>query len=314
MESFLDLRSFLNASPSIEEAEIDFEWSQIETKKTDLARFKKLSLLSFGPKSKLIKCDFVENFPNLKIVWAIGQHRLIDISALTAIPDLEEFKVTAAWQLDLSPFDGLSNLKKLTIDGPTKKYKCLNSLKNLVCLDMSNLKLKDLKSISALSSLRVLRARAIPLRTFGEINPNAPIEHLDLSQTKIKNLDSIHPFSNLKELRIADCKMMEDISAVTRLKSLKQLYLNNIPNELDISPLSDCPELEVLFFYGTKVSQNSLQVLNRIPKLRKCEFNLDMCPNWTVNEVQSLSRKCMFRLILKGGNVYKSLEEQTNTY
>lgn len=305
LQIFTDVAQFFSASQEITGAKVDFAWSLAVERREQLKRFRNLSNLSFGPNSRIEKCDALDEIPSLTSVSLIGQHRLKNISSLTKLPRLTELKITAAWQLDLKPLGEMHNLINLILDGPEKGYGVINNLKNLVRLEMTCLKMKNLKCISNLQCLHRLEARAIPLHTLEGIPCQAPIEHLNVSQTLI---DSLKPAACLKDLKVlwmTKCKKVNDIREVVNLQNLREIYLNDNPNELDLLPLTECPKLEVLYFYGTRVTQESLKSLTSMKQLKCCEFSITRnVPPYSVKQIQSFAPECKFRIVLPGGEIY----------
>lgn len=307
IQLFTDVEEFFTTSEGITGAKVDFTWSLAVERREHLKRFKNLSVLSFGPESRIETCEALDEIPSLTSVSLIGQHRLKDFSALAKLPRLTELKVTAAWQLDLKPLGEMRNLKSLLLDGPEKGYGVINNLEDLIYLELTCLKMKNLKCISKLKYLNRLEARAIPLHTLEGIPCQAPIEHLDVSQTLIDSVEPAASLNHLKVLWMTKCKNIKEIKALAIMRNLKEIYLNDIPNELELSPLKECTNLEVLFFYGTEVTPESLIALKDMRRLKRCEFTLMRKePHFSVQQIQSFAPGCKFRIVLFGGEIYST--------
>lgn len=304
VQRYSDVGHFFAADESLVAAEVDFAWSLAIENREALRRFRNLALLSFGPNTKIETCEAVDELQCLKSVWLIGQHRLRDFSALTRLPELAELKVTAAWELDLGPLSGMRYLGSLLLDGPRKGYSVINTLDRLVDLKLHAIKIKDLECISHLRLLKKLEARAMPLKTLEGIPSEAPIEHLNVSQTAIKSVEPAASLKRLEVLWMTKCRNIKELGAVAGMRRLKEIYLNDIPGPLNLGPLTECPQLEVLFFYGTKVTSDSLRALKDMKSLKRCEFGLMKESDYSIEDIQSFAPQCRFRIIGPGGTVY----------
>jgi len=307
IQLFNDVTQFFSTSQEITGAKVDFAWFLAVERREHLKRFRNLSILSFGPNSRIETCEALDEIPTLTSVSLIGQHRLKDFSALTKLPRLTELRVTAAWQLDLKPLGEMYNLTSLLLDGPEKGYGVINNLENLIHLEMSCLKMKNLKCISNLHRLNRLEARAIPLHTLEGVPCQAPIEHLNVSQTLIDSVEPAVCLNQLKVLWMTKCKNIKEIKPTINMQNLREIYLNDNPNELDLSPLTECPKLEVLYFYGTEVTPESLKALSGMKQLKRCEFcQTHKNPPYSVKQIQSFAPECRFRIVLPRGEIYST--------
>jgi internalin A len=307
IRKYTDPAQFFAAAEGITEAEVDFEWTLAVQQRQHLKRLRNLSLLSFGPSSRIETCESIDEIPSLTSVWLIGQHRLKDFSALARLSRLTELKVTAAWQLDLKPLRKMVNLKSLLLDGPESGYDAINSLTNLTDLHVYSIKIKNLKCISKLHCLEKLEVRAVPIITLEGLPNQAPLEHLDVSQTLISSVEQAASLTHLRVLRMAKCENIKEIEPTVSMRNLEEIYLNDIPNELDLSPLTKCPNLGVLFFYGTRVTSESFRAFWEMKRLRHCEFSLmQRGYPFSIQEIQSFAPNCKFRIVLPDGEIYST--------
>jgi hypothetical protein len=304
IQRYSDVGQFFAADESLVAAEVDFAWSLAVEKREALRRFRNLALLSFGPNAKIETCEAVDELQCLKSVWLIGQHRLRDFSALARLPELADLRVTAAWELDLGPLSAMRQLGSLLLDGPRKGYSVINTLDRLVDLKLYAIKIKDLECISNLRLLRTLEARAMPLKTLEGMPSEAPIEHLNVSQTAIKSVEPAASLKRLEVLWMTKCRNIKELGPAAGMRRLKELYLNDIPGALNLGPLTECPKLEVLFFYGTKVTSESLRALKDMKSLKRCEFSLVKEGDYSIEDIQSFAPQCRFRIITPNGKVY----------
>lgn len=101
----------------------------------------------------------------------------------------------------------------------------------------------------------------------GESYPT-DIDYLYLSGKNITNADieNLKYFTNLKNLQLADNSNLTDISVLSNLTQLEELWIQNTGIS-DISPLSGCKNLKALGIKYTKVKD--LSVLSGFTKLEK---------------------------------------------
>lgn len=116
--------------------------------------------------------------------------------------------------------------------------------KKIEQLDLSHLKISDIKPLEVLTQLK----------------------RLYLHDTKVSNLEPLMALTNLRELRLSRTPVT-NLEPLTALTKLRRLWIDGTPTS-DLAPLSVCTELELLDIGYTRVSNlDSLQGLTKLKKL-----------------------------------------------
>jgi hypothetical protein len=118
---------------------------------------------------------------------------------------------------------------------------------------------------------------------------NARVMHF--YEMRVSDLTSLNKNKNLSELAIHWNSKLEDISPVAGIKGLKGLVLEDTPKVSDLSPLSQCIDLESFEFSGGMWKKNkteSLEPISGLPKLNSLRL-LNLAVNGGLKPLASLS-------------------------
>lgn len=148
------------------------------------------------------------------------------------LPWLESLYVQEYRAHDLSPLDRLTLLRNLQL-GPARRLTTLDG---------------GLERFTNLTKLAVYHA------------------------PRLRDLNALREVPLLVELELYSCRSVADLSAIGDLRRLTSLLLIDCGRVASLKPLQNCPELQVVLFYGsTNVEDGDLSVLDDV-RVRKVSF------------------------------------------
>ena len=249
-----------------------------------LTKFKNLKNLklsnvkigSIKPLAKLKKLQTLE-INNLDYPEIRPSKFIIKIRTFLRLPiknTVENKTIFDKMPFDINPVGKLTNLEKLSITNiKMKNIKTIGNLKKLQHLEFYNLYLSD-NSISPLSSLTNLKYLSIydspydlranniqPLKTL--VN----LETLILSGLSIRDLSPLAGLKNLQNLGFYRAQV-SNISPLANLTNLRSLSLN-YTQVTDIQPIVNLKNLKQLYLYDSPVGNEQIKQLQQsLPNLQ----------------------------------------------
>jgi Leucine-rich repeat (LRR) protein len=191
----------------------------------------------------------------------------------------------------------------------TKKewIQLLPQLGNIKYLWISGLVNQEfIDAICEMSWLKSLCIKWTSIKKLDKISNLNNLIHLFIgSSSKLENMNGLENLTNLITLQIEGFKLINDISPITKLKTLKGLHIRGdmwkkqyIDN---LNGLENLIELEYFSLDGTEVKEKDIQPIKKLFKLK----NLEMGYWWTKENYIELY-KCLNEL--KYGGVKKAVE------
>ncbi len=136
-----------------------------------------------------------------------------------------ELRVSGHGLRDLRPLARLPRLERLWIRTHARcALEPLHSLPSLRELALTDLPLDDLAPLAALTQLRALRLENLPPVDLGPLASLGSLEDLCLRRTRVASLAPLAGLTQLRELELTDGVLLEDLSALAALPSLR--YIN----------------------------------------------------------------------------------------
>ncbi|CAL6032077.1 leucine-rich_repeat domain-containing protein [Hexamita inflata] len=186
--------------------------------------------------------DFQELLPNTAL--DLGHKKLVNISLLAALVNLQNLSLVRNEIVDLSPLSGL-NLVQLNISqNCVVDLAPLKTQANLQNLTMSLNSIQDLTPVSSMVNLLQLDVAVNYISDISPLRFCTKLQNVYLSCNKISD---ISPLAHLKDLVFLAMfsNQVQDLSPLQSLRSLATLYVweNRI---VSVYPVSELPELKVL--------------------------------------------------------------------
>ena len=207
-----------------------------------------LSDLSFSHlPEELSDCDWLEQ---LKIQ---DNNKLLDLSPLSGLQNLQKLYCSTTRVSDLSPLSGLLNLKELNCDTTqVSDLSPLSRLQNLQKLYCSITKVSDLNPLSGLLNLKELNCDTTNVNDLSPLRGLQNLQLLSCSSTQVHDLSPLRGLQNLQLLSCASTQV-SDLSPLRGLQRLKVLWCS-FTQVSDLGPLRGLQSLEVLRCNSTQVS------------------------------------------------------------
>lgn len=182
-----------------------------------------------------------------------------DIIGLKYMTNLEELDLSYNEISDITPLQGLTSLKKLTLSNNTRYGIIINliplmNLSKLEELDISSNELTSIDVVKYLPNLRILDASNNDITNFHPLNGRRYLEKLDISNNKAETLN-LGTLESLKSLNASSCEFKSiDFSDNNVFLNLK--FLNLAFNEFEMS------DYEWEYEFGSIQSISNLEILD----------------------------------------------------
>lgn len=208
---------------------------------TDGQEIHKAIKLISNNKAEGINFNFIKNFPaNINAIKSVPQIKYIqindyswefDYSAIYSLHQLEYLSVYTTDKKEIN-FSLFPNLKSTAIFW-REKAKSLYNCQQLEHLFLGKYSATDLIQLSNLTNLKYLRINTGSLRNLKGIENLKNIETLLLIQAvKLEDLSGIELLPNLTTLRIDNCKSIQNIDLVKKLRKLKIIEITGTTPKL----------------------------------------------------------------------------------
>ena len=276
---------------------------------------KKVSLWTSAVPTGLDSLKSLHNLESLRIGSTLRKVNISDISGLTNLKSLEINNATNLDDTKVNELKDLTKLKKLTITGSDiTNFSSLNFLPaDLEELDVSGAsKIENINGIDHFKNLKLLN---IIDTSVSDLSPITAIKDTitDLEANTKNGINSIEPLSKLTKLNYLLFRSSNNISSIEKLKSLtglKTLVITGGNNIRDISPVNSMSSLSALALYdfislsnissiekNTSLecfslitsSVNNIDVLNKLPKIKKLALVDNKLTIDTINPIKSLN-------------------------
>lgn len=168
---------------------------------------------------------------------------------------------------NLEPLSQLTLLRELRLgNNRIDDISPLASLSSLEVLELNNNQIEDISPLSSLTALTTLK---LDNNRISNILPLESLESLSVIDLSYNEISDITPLANLTSLTTLKLKSnyIQDISALQNLSSLSTLDLSGNKNLSDISALTDLPALKQLWIKGAQLNNDALN--SHIPSLQK---------------------------------------------
>lgn len=193
--------------------------------------------------------------------------KIIDLTGIEYCINLEDLSLVNQRVTNLNPIKNLTKLKKLELRNNSNKGKAIedisaiSNLKDLEYLNLAQAKIKDTAPLSNLTKLKHLDLLGTKIDTLDFAKNLTNLTYLDASLNYINNISPLENCVNLKTLKLSQNlaqaneqakEKISDISTLSHLTSLEELYMDN-HNVKDISPLKNLKALTNLTLLNNKI-------------------------------------------------------------
>ncbi len=176
--------------------------------------------------AQILTLSGLENCTALKFLTINSCWQLKDASAVSALENLQELNLEVPYECDAPELDGLTRLKKLSLDGEFEDCSFLQNMSELTELHLNGCSLPKGKDLSNLKSLK----------SFSCENPMGN----DLK------VDDLTNFQMVECLNLQGTETYDDISEIFNMPNLKELNISGMSCEIDFDAIAENHTMEVL--------------------------------------------------------------------
>ncbi len=219
------------------------------------------------------ECDlsFADTMTNVRHFAADCLQRAINVDSVAAMPALESLSIGI---FDLESFrvlEGVSpRLSRLFLGATRSKKPSLEPLGRFTELRELYLEgqQKKIEILSDLTTLQDLTLRSISTPNLEYIARLPALWSLDIKLGGIRDLSAASKIKSLKYLELWQIRGLEDVSVASELSSLQNLFLQSLPRVTSIPPLERCENLRRIVLQNMRGLQD-LSALQFAPALEE---------------------------------------------
>jgi len=233
-----------------------------------------IALRVYGYYGKVCDLSFLKKLPSLRKFSADCLREAKGIEWVTEIKNLE---VLGVGIYDLENFDFLNginpDLKKLYLHQTRSKKTSLNTISRFVQLEELYLEAQS-KGIEAIHSLKMLRditLRSISTPNLNYLNDLKHLWSVDVKLGGIKDFSALKTLPNLKYLELWQVRQLFDISFITDLTSLQNLFIQSLSNVEEIPSIDKLHKLKRFELENMK-GLKRMDALRTAPALEEFTF------------------------------------------
>lgn len=285
----------LQFSDKLNAIEVDYLEEIVFSKRDDI------SLRVFG--FYLENCDlsFLERIPSLTNLSIDCLREATNVEVVTKLKNIKSLGIGI---YNLESFDFLyeinPKLKELYLHQTKSKKTNLNSIDRFLDLEVLYLESqsKGIEKINSLKKLKEITLRSISTKNVDYLNNLNELWSVDIKIGGIKNFDTLQTLPNLKYLELWQVRELSDLSFISNLKSLQNLFIQSLRNVTIFPDLQNLLHLRRIYLENLKGLKDISSVKN-VPFLEEFVFtnaeNLepnDIIPILENKSIQNIS--CWF--------------------
>lgn len=205
----------------------------------------------------------------------LSENAIRDISGLSAMTGLTHLDLHSNALIQLDGMETLTAIEYLDVSyNSLVSTHCIENLTELTYLNLSSNSLRALDGVENLTKLTHFIAQYNELLDVDVLASCQGLEYLDISHNTLLNVDVAASLSGLQELYFGyndvsqlpkfdtDCALriisgeynqLASLKNLTGLVNLTHIYMDYNTEITNINYLVNCPKLEEVFVYGTKV-------------------------------------------------------------
>lgn len=227
------------------------------------------AISSISPLSSLTKLQYLD----------LSDNAVRDLSGLSAMKNLLYLDLRSNALINLNGLENLTNLVHLDVSyNALSSIQAVENMEALAYLDVSSNILRNLEGVENLSQITHFIARHNELLYVDELKNCHKLVYLDVSNNTLLNVNVTASLLTLQELYFdhndvtqlprysIGCALttisgshnqLTSLNSLMGLKFLTYIYMDYNEDLTAISYLADCPKLQEVFVYGTRVKNVS---------------------------------------------------------
>ena len=244
----------------------------------ELEGLEELELGSYGLRTLPDEFAQLERLRILHLKWL----PMLELpKAVTRLPRLEELHFEQSVQVFPESVAAMAALRKLSISHgyiyPSRKH-----LKNSPPLSAA---------LGKLPGLTDLNLDCSGVTSLESIAPLKSLKRLSLVYSGLADCQGLLPFERLEELNINECRFITDVAPLAKLPALRRLSMRNLQKIEDISAVSEMKTLKYLNIKGCTYIWNAEPLLSH-GSLEELEANEAIMDQWNFHKYVPFFEKC----------------------
>lgn len=214
-----------------------------------MTQYPSVALRAYGSYDGTIRdLDFLRFFPSLRKFSADAlYHSLQSIDGLGYLPPTATKLVIGKTKkrLSLKPLAHFTHLRRLLLEGQTKDIEVLSGLSTLISLTLRSITLPDLSILQPLTRLRALDLKLGGTRDLALLPGIGELDYLEL--WLIRGFTDLSPVSDLVHLTYLFLQALPQVVQLpdlSRLSRLETIWLETMKGLRDLTPLLTAPGLQ----------------------------------------------------------------------
>lgn len=286
----------------------DITWSQLQQ-----VSYLEISLSKLNLQDVVITYMLNQGAPTPKNIWSVkGRATQYEPNHSNQAPpdtyaDCQVIEIPAAVRTrgddeigDLGYFTGLNSLVLGAEIKLKSVQKDLGTLTQLRCLSISHISFAEIRQLfPAGAPITDLIISYADEGSIGEIEQFTQLKSLSMNRCKVSSLDGLESFQNLRLLELNECSVTDDMSALSRSKSLEALFVKG-KNYSQIDYLSEIKDLKRL----KSLHLNDSDIWSLSPLMENTsltELSLHKCENLRdITAIETMTNLKTFYIIMSG--------------
>jgi hypothetical protein len=261
-----DLKSLINDSNAssiqfsspLAEKEIDILEEYVFSQRPDI------DLRIYGHYRDECDLNFLKRLPSLR---KLSADCLRNAKGIEVVKELKNLETLGVGIFELNNFDFLNeinpNLKQLYLHQTRSKKPRIDAIARFVELEVLYLESqsKGIESINSLKKLQKITLRSISTPNLNYLNALEQLWSVDIKLGGIKDFQALKSLPDLKYLELWQVRELSDISFISDLPSLQNLFIQSLPN------VEELPSLDKLLKLR-RINLENLKGLKKLDALR----------------------------------------------
>ena len=200
----------------------------------------------------------------------LSRNGVADISHISALRSLDHLVLSYNDVVDVQPLSNLTSLRRLELDGnEVSDLTPLSELTSLVHLELWSNSVTDLTPLGGLTELTHLGVGSNRVADIRPLTGLTSLLNLRLLYNRIVDISALRGLHSLEELTLGP-NPVADLAPLEALTSLRYLYLAHVSAVEDLSFVSGMLAMEDLYLFGTSVED--LSPLGSLANLAKLQI------------------------------------------
>jgi len=209
-------------------------------------------------KEMILSGEIPNDTTEINLVW----NEIHDVTPLSSLTQLKNLNIEDNYIDDISPLSSLNSLITLSIgSNRISDITVFETLSQIEYLSLSRNEIKNIRSLSYLTQLKILNMN------YNQINSIAPLSilknmtNLVISNNPINDLSPLASLEGLELLKMENIGYKTDITPLSFLINLEELFIGEGNQINDLAPLESLPNLALINIDNDLITDERLEII-----------------------------------------------------